>query len=193
GWGRAGVVGRAPAGSCTGAGATVRFRVSPTPTRTPVCRASLKPTARADTSYVPSGMSGAMNPPRSLVTTWRWNPVCVSRSTTVAPATAVPDGSVTVPRMTAVVACDWAARATGIRRATATDARSFRSMRLPPKRGWDVLGAASLSRGGRDGKHGKRTVKDGMGRYGTAKDGTGRETNYPYRPLPSLFIPSLTV
>ena len=47
--------------------------------------------------------------PRSLVCRERWNPVCVSRSCTVAPTAGAPVGSRTTPRMIPVVAWDCAA------------------------------------------------------------------------------------
>ena len=141
--------------SCTAASGRFRFTVSPTPSRTPERRVSLNPTARAVTSYVPSGMRGAMKTPRSLVATWRWKPVCDSRMTTVAPATGVPDGSVTVPRISPVVACDCAASRTGNRRANTTGPRSLRTMLRPPT-GWEgCFGTASVSLALTDRKKGR--------------------------------------
>src|SRR6266571_2781089 len=116
-------------------------------------------------------MREATKMPRSLLVTWRWKPVCVSRRTTVAPTTLAPDGSVTVPRMTPVVACDCAASTTGNARANTTGPRSLRTMLRPPT-GWGrCFGVASVSLELRDGKQGKKD-----GRY---DDGNG--PTVPYR------------
>ncbi len=98
------------AASSTGSSFKARSTVSPTRSTIPVCLRSPRPTARARSSYVPSGSSGATNTPFSLVVTVRWNRVCVSVTVTCAPTTTFPDGSDTVPRITPVVAWACAAR-----------------------------------------------------------------------------------
>src|SRR6266699_4365522 len=109
-------------------------------------------------------MREATKMPRSLLVTWRWKPVCVSRRTTVAPTTLAPDGSVTVPRMTPVVACDCAASTTGNARANTTGPRSLRTMLRPPNgvgSSLEWLGYHS------DGRMARRETEDG--RYDDGK------------------------
>src|SRR5437867_3027269 len=124
----------------------------------PFCPAIVSSSPSGPWTIATCGMREAMKTPRSFVASWRWNPVCVSRRTTVAPGTAVPDGSVTVPRMIPVVACDWAVRRTGNARANTTGPRSLRTMLRPPT-GWGrYFGAASVPRELRDRKKGKELI-----------------------------------
>ena len=81
--------------------------------RTALSTTVRKPPCEACTSYWPTSRSGTRYRPSSLVVTVRITPVLTFLTCTVAPGTAAPDGSVTVPEMTPFVA--WAFNSVGRR------------------------------------------------------------------------------
>src|SRR5262245_7863315 len=80
--------------------------------------AVLNPGSSATILYLPVGSEGAVYSPAWSVTMVRVRPVPWFVSVTVAPGTAAPDVSVTVPRIVPVTA--WAARPTGRRHSATT-------------------------------------------------------------------------
>ena len=94
-----------------------------TPTCTLDMLVFLNPLISAVTLYDPVGSKGAVYSPLGSLTTLRVKPVAVFASVTVAPGSAAPDESYTVPNMVPLTA--WAAAGRGdsqARRATATTA-----------------------------------------------------------------------
>ncbi len=100
----------------------------------------VKPTARAESSYIPSGMSVATKTPLSLATMVREKLVSVFRSVMVA-GTGAPLASLAVPRTTPVVACACARITDGIStalseanrvRARGNAANKWRRFTMPP-------------------------------------------------------------
>src|SRR5580698_7800739 len=77
----------------------------------PVWRCVSKPSCAADTVYSPTGTEGAENRPSTSVVSVRLAPVSTCRTTTVAPDSAAPLASCTVPLMLPPTTCACAARA----------------------------------------------------------------------------------
>src|SRR5581483_6615290 len=93
--------------------ASVKFTSAVRPTPTSTCAVVFaKPWPDAVTRYFPAGSSTRRYRPFSSVCTVCEKPVPVFTALTVAPAMTAPAGSLTVPAICPVLACDWAAACT---------------------------------------------------------------------------------
>src|ERR1035438_8823202 len=92
------------------------FKVAGTPTiRSTLAAVSfLKPDLETVTLYAPAGRESTAYSPLSLVTTVNFSPVPEDRTTTVAPGTAAPVGSETVPWTEVTLTCENATAAADI-------------------------------------------------------------------------------